>query len=88
MEFQLNYFKKLKYDAVKILHSICQQFGKLRGGYRTGKCQFSFQSERKAMPKKCSNYGAIALISHMSKVKIKIVQASLQLYVNQELPDV
>ena len=41
----------LKDDAVKVLHSICQQIGKLNSGYRTGKCQFSFQSQRKAMPK-------------------------------------
>ena len=45
-------FQILKYDAVKVLHSICQQFGKLSSGHRTGKGQFSFQSQRKAMPKK------------------------------------
>ena len=44
-------FQILKYDAVKVLHSICQQIGKLRSGHRTGKGQFSFQSQRKAMPK-------------------------------------
>ena len=42
-------FQILKDDAVKLLHSICQQFGKLSSGYRTGKGQFSFQSQRKAM---------------------------------------
>ena len=42
----------LKDDAVKVLHSICQQYGKLSSGHRTGKGQFSFQSQRKAMPKK------------------------------------
>ena len=41
----------LKDDAVKVLHSICQQLGKLSSGHRTGKGQFSFQSQRKAMPK-------------------------------------
>ena len=41
----------LKDDAVKVLHSICQQIGKLISGHRTGKGQFSFQSQRKAMPK-------------------------------------
>ena len=41
----------LKDDAVKVLHSICQQIGKLSSGHRTGKGQFSFQSQRKAMPK-------------------------------------
>ena len=44
-------FQVLKDDAVKVLHSICQQFGKLSSGHRTGKGQFSFQSQRKAMPK-------------------------------------
>ena len=44
-------FQILKDDAVKVQHSICQQFGKLSGGHRTGKDQFSFQSQRKAMPK-------------------------------------
>ena len=44
-------FQTLKDDAVKVLHSICQQFGKLSSGHRTGKSQFSFQSQRKAMPK-------------------------------------
>ena len=44
-------FQILKDDAVKVLHSICQQFRKLSSGHRTGKVQFSFQSQRKAMPK-------------------------------------
>ena len=44
-------FQTLKDDAVKVLHSICSKFGKLSSGHRTGKGQFSFQSQRKAMPK-------------------------------------
>ena len=44
-------FQILEDDVVKVLHSICQQFGKLSSGHRTGKGQFSFQSQRKAMPK-------------------------------------
>ena len=44
-------FQILKGDAVKVLHSICNKFGKLSSGHRTGKDQFSFQSQRKAMPK-------------------------------------
>ena len=44
-------FQILKEDAVKVLHSICQQIGKLSRGHRTAKCQFSFQSQRKVMPK-------------------------------------
>ena len=56
-------------------------------GHRTGKGQFSFQFLRKAMPKKCLNC-TIALISHTSKVMLKILQARLQQYMNHELPDV
>ena len=44
-------FQILKDDAVQVLHSVCSKFGKLSGGHREGKCQFSFQSQRKAMPK-------------------------------------
>ena len=44
-------FQILKDDAVKVLHSICQQFGKLSSGHRIGKAQFSFQSQRKATAK-------------------------------------
>ena len=75
-----------------MLSKCCTQyaskFGKLSSGHRTGKGQFLFQSKRKAMPKKCSNYRTIALISHASKVMPKILQARLQQYVNRELPDV
>ena len=60
---------------------------------RTGKGQFSFQSQRKAMPKKgnakeCSNYRTIALILHASKVMLKMLQARLQQHMNRKLPDV
>ena len=61
------------------------KFGKLSNGHRTGKGQFSFQPQRRAMTK---NAQTTALISHESKVMLKILQASLQQYVNQELPDV
>ena len=50
-EFPVELFQILKDDAEKVLHSICQQFGKLSHGHRTGKGRFSFQSQRKAMPK-------------------------------------
>ena len=62
-------------------------FGKLSNGHRTRKGQFSFQSQRRAMPKKCSSYHTIILISHASKVILKILQARLQQYMIQELPD-
>ena len=72
-----------------MLRKCCTQyankFGKLSSGHRIGKGQFSFQSQRKAMPK---NAQTIALISHASKVMLKILQARLQQYMNYELPDV
>ena len=64
------------------------KFGKLSSGHRTGKGQFSFQSQRKGNAKECSNYHTIALISHANKVMLKIFQARLQQYVKWELPDV
>ena len=63
------------------------KFGKLSSGHRTGKGQFSFIL-KKGNTKECSNYRTISLISHTSKVLIKILQARLQQYVNCELPDV
>ena len=83
----LELFQILEDDAVKVLHSICQQVGKLSSDHRTGKGQFSFQSQRKDA-KECPNYSTIALISHASKVMLKILQARLKQYVNCELPDV
>ena len=88
MEFQLSYFKSWKMMLWKCCTQYANKFGKLSSGHRTGKDQFSFQSQRKAMPKKCSNYCTIALISHAKKVMLKILQARLQQYVNRELPDV
>ena len=87
MEFQWNYFKSWKMMLWKGCTQYASKFGKLSSGHRTGKGQFSFQSQRKAMPE-CSNYHTIALISHASKVMLKILQARLQQYVNHELPDV
>ena len=65
-----------------------RKFGKLSSGHRIGKGKFSFQSQRKDNAKECSNYCTIALISHASKVMLKILQARLQQYVDCELPDV
>ena len=64
------------------------KFGKLSSCHRTGKGQFSFQSQRRGNAKECSNCHTIALISHTSKVMLKILQVSLQQYVNRELPNV
>ena len=63
------------------------KYGKLSSGHKTGKSQFSFQSQ-KGNAKECSNHRTTALISHASKVMFKILQARLQWYVNHELPDV
>ena len=93
MEFQLSYFKSWKMMLWKCCTQYASKVGKLSSGQRTGKGQFSFQSLRKPIPKKgnakeCSNYHTVALISHASKVMLKILQARLQQYMNQELPDV
>ena len=64
------------------------EFGKLSSGHRTGKRQFSFQSKRRAMPKNVQTTPTVALISHTSKVMLKIFQVRLQQYVNCKLPDV
>ena len=80
-------FQILKDDAVKVLHSICQQIWKTQQWLRTGKGQFSFQSQRKAMPKNAQSTTQLHS-SHTSKVMLKILQARLQKYVNREPPDV
>ena len=64
------------------------KFGKLSSGHRTGKGQFFIPIPKKGNAKECSNYLTIVLISHTSKVMLKILQARLQQYMNQELPDV
>ena len=76
----------LKDDAVKVLHSICQQIWKTQQA--TGLERVSFHSNPKGNAKECSNYRTFALISHASKIMLKILQARLQQYVNCELPDV
>ena len=74
-------FQILKDDAGKVLH-YSSKFGKLSSGHRIVKSQFSFKSQRRVKPKKCSNYNTIALISHTSKVMLKILQARLQQNMN------
>ena len=80
-------FQILKDDAVKVLHSICQQIWKTQQRPQDWKAVF-IPIPKKGNTKECSNYRTIALISHTSKVVLKILQASLQQYVNRELPDV
>ena len=77
----------VKDDADKLLHSICQQSGRLSSGHRTGKDQCSFQSQRRAMPKNVQTTVRLCLVSHASKVMLKILQASLQQYMNLEISD-
>ena len=86
MEFQLNYFKSLKGDAVKVLHSMCQQIWNTQP--QDWKRSVFNPVPKKCNAKECSNYCTIALISHASKVMLKIVQARLQQYMSHELPDV
>ena len=87
MEFQWSYFKSWKMMLWKCCTQYASKFGKLSSGHRTGKGQFSFQSQRKAMPENAQTTSTIALISHASKVMLNILQARLQQYVNRELPD-
>ena len=88
MELQLSYFKSWKMMLWKCCTQYATKFGKLSNGHRTGKGQFSFQIPKKDNAKERSNYCTIALITHASKVLLKILQARLQQYVNHELPDV
>ena len=81
-------FQILKNDAVKGLHSICQQIWKTQQWPQDCKRSVFIPFPKKGNAKECSNYCTIALISHASKVMLKILQASLQQYVNCELPDV
>ena len=81
-------FQILKDDAVKVLHSICQQMWKTQQWPQDWKRSVFIPIPKKGNAKDCSNYCTIALISHASKVMRKILQARLQQYVNRELPDV
>ena len=81
-------FQILKDDAVKVLHSICQQIWKTQQWPQDWKRSIFIPIPKKGNAKECSNYCTIALISHASKVMVKILQPRLQQYVNCELPDV
>ena len=74
-------FQILKYDAVKVLHSICQQIWKTKQWPQDWKISVFIQIPKKGNAKECSNYNTTAFISHVSKV-LKILQARLQQYVN------
>ena len=81
-------FQILKDDAVKVLHSICQHIWKTQQWPQDWKRSVFIPIPKKRNAKECSTYCTIALISHASKVMLKILQVRLQQYVNQELPDV
>ena len=81
-------FQILKDDAVKVLHSICQQIWKTQHWPQAWKRSVFIPIPKKGNTKECSDYHKIALISHATKVMLKILQARLQQYMNHELPDV
>ena len=81
-------FQILKDSAVKVLHSICQQIWKTQQWPQDWKRSVFIPIPKKRNAKECSNYHAIVLISHASKVMLKILQTRLQQYVNNVLPDV
>ena len=81
-------FQILKDDAVKVLHSICQQIRKPQQWPPDWKRSVFIPVLKKGSAKECSDYHTVALISHTSKVMLKILQARLQQYMNRELPDV
>ena len=87
IEFQLSYFKSQKMMLLKCC-TICKQIWKTQQWLQDWKRSVFILISKKGNAKECSNYSTIALISHASKVMLKILQARLQQYVNHELPDV
>ena len=81
-------FQILKDDAVKVLHSVCQQIWKTQQRPQDWKRSVFIPIPKKGNVKECSNYHTIALMAHAIKVTLKILQARLQHYVNCESPDV
>ena len=81
-------FQILKDDAVKVLHSICPHIWKTQQWPQDWKRSVFIPIPKKGNAKECPDYHTIALISHVSKVMLKILQARLQQYMNRELPDV
>ena len=81
-------FQILKDDAVKVLHSICQKIWKIQQWTQNWKRSVFTPVPKKGNAKECSNYCTIELVSHASKVMLKIIQDGLQQHENHELPDV
>ena len=86
--FPVELFQILKDDVVKVLHSICQQIWKTQQWPQNWKRSVFIPIPKKGNAKECSNCCIIALISHASKVMLKILQGRLQQYMNGELPDI
>ena len=87
-EIPVELFQILKNDAVKVLHSVCQQIWKTQQRPLYWKRSVFIPVPKKGKAKECSNYHTIALISDTSKIMLKILQARVQKCMNQELPDV
>ena len=81
-------FQILKDDTVNMIHSVCQKIWKTGSSHRTGERSVFIPIPKKGNAKECSQYCTTALISHASKVMLKILQARLQQHMNHELPDV
>ena len=79
-------FQIIKDDSVKVLHSICQQIWKTQQWPQDWKKSVFIQIPKKGNAKECSNYQIITLISHTSKIMLKILQARIQQYMNLEIP--
>ena len=87
-EITVELFQILKDDVVKVLHSICQHIWKTQQWPQDLKRAVFIPIPKKGNARECSDYCTIAVISHASKVMLKILQARLQQYMNRELPDV
>ena len=85
---QAELFEILKDDAVKMLHSLCQHIWKTQQSPQDWKTSIFIPILKKGHAKECSNYHTVALVSHASEGMLKILQASLQQYMNREFPDV
>ena len=85
MEFQLRYLKILRDDAVKELHSVCQQIWKTQQWPQDWKRSVFIPIPKEGNAKECSNYRKVELYSHASRVVLKILQARVQQYMNREL---
>ena len=87
-EIPAELFQILKDDAVKVLHSVCQPIWKTQQWPQDWKRSLFIPIPEKGNAKECSNYRTVVLISHTSKLMLKILPARLQQYINHELPDV